>query len=141
MTKQRVEYTDSFDADSSAIQSVFYNKLSHDLYIVFNNGNVSGYSGFPEVQYIRFEDSESKGAFYNRSIAGSATLGHIGSNLDVWFDSAAPSNDEIEPFKSVSPVQDSVGTEYAVTTIVTASSWDNAAAMVPGKVVRIRKNA
>ncbi|AXH67385.1 hypothetical protein SEA_WOFFORD_250 [Streptomyces phage Wofford] len=63
-------YTDFFNADSSAIDVIFYNKEDRRLAVLFNHGTVSVYSEVGVDEFNKLHSALSVGVYYNRYIKG-----------------------------------------------------------------------
>lgn len=63
-------YDQSFEADSTSIDRVYYDSKNKILGIVFVNGNTAGYTGVPPTTYEAFKKSTSAGGYYNGLIRG-----------------------------------------------------------------------
>lgn len=63
-----VEYTDSVPVTSSALQHVWYNRNTEELYVQFHRGNIAGYSRVPVEKFNALTDSYSVGSYYTANI-------------------------------------------------------------------------
>lgn len=80
MSWKRTEYfTEKSEANSTSIDTVYYNKDSHRLWVKFLNGNLAGYSGVTQAVYNEFKGAVSLGRYYNNWIKGQ----YPGLNSDV----------------------------------------------------------
>jgi hypothetical protein len=65
-----LKYDQSFEADSTSIDRVYYDSKNKILGIVFVNGNTAGYTGITPTTYEGFKNSSSAGRYYNSLIRG-----------------------------------------------------------------------
>jgi hypothetical protein len=73
-------YTDVFNANSNALDTVYFDAGSQRIAIVFWSGSVVQYSNFSESDWNAFTGALSKGSFYNQRIKGSRQ--HASQMLD-----------------------------------------------------------
>ena len=63
-------YDQSFKADSTSIDEVFYNGNTKELVVKFLNGNLAGYWGVQVGIFNQFRSASSTGQFYNTNVRG-----------------------------------------------------------------------
>lgn len=68
----------SIPVASSCIASVAYNITSGDMEVTFVDGSVYYYPQTPMLTFLRFINSSSKGAFYNRYLRGRDSIDYMG---------------------------------------------------------------
>lgn len=77
-----VEYTHKNAVVSSALDMVWYNEHTQELYVRFVRGNIAGYRGVPLNTYYALVDSYSVGSYYSNNIKDKFT----GLSGDVTFE-------------------------------------------------------
>lgn len=78
---EKLHYTHSFDADSSAMKKVYYASAEQKLVIEWDSFNYSVYDDISRTAYEEFKAAPSKGSFYHQRIYKSAKW--IPGNNDV----------------------------------------------------------
>ncbi len=64
--------------ESTMIKGIGYDAQSSTLEIEFNSGQVWQYFDFPESLWYEFENSESKGIFFNSEIKNQYSESRVG---------------------------------------------------------------
>lgn len=54
--------------DSSVIESIYYNRETWELFVVFHNGSARRYESVPAAVFTAFKGASSVGAYYNANI-------------------------------------------------------------------------
>jgi len=78
---EKLYYTHSFEADSSAMLEVYYAAPEQKLVIEWDEGNYSVYDDISRTAYEEFKASGSKGSFYHQRIYKSSKW--IPGNNDI----------------------------------------------------------
>jgi len=80
---EKLYYTHSFDADSSAMLKVYYAAPEQKLVIEWDNENYSVYSDISRTAYEEFKAAPSKGSFYHTRIYKSAKWQPASNNIEL----------------------------------------------------------
>jgi hypothetical protein len=83
---QTVHYTEKAQPHSSAIDEIYYDDNTEQMFVKFKAGNIAGYRGVTRAVFNEFKNSNSVGKYYSSWIRGNYT----GVSGDVDFAAVTP---------------------------------------------------